>query len=110
MIRLGDEDANDLIAQIHVALDRRNGSAGAFVITKDKESAFLPADFVRQFALVPFFEDEDFAFVAFDDAADDFQRAVQVRCESGAQKEHRLVLIDGDDRFFCLSHWTIPLR
>ena len=92
MIGLEHEDAQDLFAELHVALDAGDGRTGRGEKGDHVGSALLAADFIGQFALVPLFDHHDLPAVALDDAAAGFDAFFRLGAGGCAEQKHRFVL------------------
>ena len=91
MVRAGDEHAEELIAELHVALECGDGRARSFEEGHDVGAALLALDLVGELALVPLLDDEDLSAVAFDHAAAERDAGIP-GCRSGrAEEKHRFV-------------------
>jgi hypothetical protein len=110
MIALEDDAAEDVFGQLDVALDLPDRRGGRGKQAQEIGAALVAADFVGELALVPFFEDEDFAAVGFDELADGLLGGLRFGRGGAAEEEHPFVLI-GLDCFFglLLSHSVCSL-
>ncbi len=73
-----NQATHHLLGQLHVFLDARDPTAVGLEVRQDVRPALFSFDVVRELALTPFADGDDFGIRSFEDVVDHGQRPVPI--------------------------------